>query len=205
MGGERKALAQQSLAEDLGSTSRERDGADDSLTGSFDAELPLSTGGPLVAECLDNRHPSIVGRVLVRVAPPRGAALERWVPALQGLSIRKGDRVLLQRAENWPEPIVTGVVDGFARRPALSPEVAATIAVLPDEVVRVEASDGTPLVEVRQGEAGAAIRVVEPDVELELPGDLRIKAKRIALSSEGEVEIAAADDVNVKGETINLN
>jgi len=169
------------------------------------ALVPTTSAGPWVAECVDNAHPSIVGRVLVRVSPPRGPEVVGWVPALQGLSIRPGDRVLLQRAENWPEPIVTGVVDGFARRPSPSRQPAARIAVLPDEVVRVEASAGTPLVEVHQGERGAVVRLVEPDVELELPGELRIKAKRIAMSSDGEVEIRAVGDVNVKGEIINLN
>ena len=57
---------------------------------------------------------------------------------------------------------------------------------------------------------GAAIGVGAPlsgaDVNVELPGALRISAEQIALRARaGTVEIEASDDVNVRGEVVNLN
>jgi hypothetical protein len=84
--------------------------------------------------------------------------------------------------------------------------VAAALELRPDEVVRVVGSRGEPLVEVRQNEAGPVVRLMAADVQLEVPGKLKFAAKSIEMQATlGAVNIAATDDVNVTGETINLN
>jgi hypothetical protein len=50
------------------------------------------------------------------------------------------------------------------------------------------------------------IRLLTADVSVDLPGDLRLSAKSVALvAREGELTLKAHDDVVVEGETINLN
>jgi hypothetical protein len=163
-------------------------------------------GEGLVAECLDDRHPTLTGRVLVEWSTPDGDERERWVPVLQGLSIRVADRVLLMRPANFEEPVVTGVLDGFTQRPAPSREASASVEIKRDEAVRVCGEDGEELIEMYQGEAGPVVRLLQEDVDLELPGAFRLKASRIELEAAREsVDVTARDDVNVDGEIINLN
>ncbi|MEZ4453353.1 MAG: hypothetical protein R3B09_28070 [Nannocystaceae bacterium] len=164
-----------------------------------------AAGGCLLGECLEDRHPVLRGRVLVRVDGPAG---ERrfWAPTLQGLAIRPRDRVLLIRPGNASEWIVSGVVDGLAARPEPPTRPAATIELKPDESIQVVASSGAPVLEVRPGAEGPVVRLLRADVRVELPGALEIAAGSIALeATEGKVEIKASDDVVVQGELVRLN
>jgi len=164
----------------------------------------LRPGDTIVGECIDARHPTLVGRVLVRWAD--GALLqERWMPTLHALAIREGDRLVINQPSNFPEPVVMGVLDGFAMRPEAPREEAARIELKSDEAVRITTQEGAPLVEVFASEQGPVVRLLAPDVDLELPGALRIAAKSIDLAARGEVKIKASDDVVVQGETISLN
>jgi len=161
---------------------------------------------PMVGECLDTQHPTLQGRVLIRWHETTGANSEQWVPTLQGLPVRVADRVLLLRPANWPEPVVIGVVDGFTRRPEMAKTPAAAIELKNDESLQVTSQDGVPLVEVSHGETGPVVRLLQSDVDVELPGKLRINAASIELEArKGAVDISATDDVLIKGETINLN
>jgi hypothetical protein len=179
----------------------------DELVTAPSASAPRVTHeGPIVAECIDARHPTLVGRVRVRWSDARGATIEKWGPTLQGAAIREGDRVMLQQPSNWPEPVVTGVLDGFARRPEVPKSAAASIELKPDEVVRVAGSNGQTLLEVSQSENGPVVKLLDGDVNLELPGDLRIRANAIEMSArEGNVTIKASDDVVVEGDIVHLN
>lgn len=174
---------------------------DELLEGGEPADAPAVC----VADCIDARHPSIAGRVRVRWAHA-GRVHERWVPALTGLAIREGDRVLLTRAENHPEPVVTGVLDGFADRPPVPTHVRSTLELKPDEHVRISRVDGTPLLDVVQGQDGPVVKLLAGDVGIELPGKLRLDAEEIELRARrGQVRIKASDDVIVRGEIIRLN
>lgn len=166
----------------------------------------MTPGEALVAVCVDNRHPSLAGRVLVRWAMPSGGETSAWAPTLHGMAVREGDRVLLVQPVNAPEPIVTGVVDGFAARPEAPRGTGARLDLHGDEAVRIMSTDGTPLVEVFQGKAGPVVRLLAEETNLDLPGDLRVSARSVALiARSGEMKITARDDVVVVGETINLN
>lgn len=160
----------------------------------------------LVGEIVAVGHPTLRGRVRARWQDLDGQTFERWLPTLHGLPVRVADRVLLTRASNWREHIVTGVIDGFAARPEHPRETRAALALERDEAVRVQAADGTPLIEVFQAEEGPVVRLLAPDVEIELRGALRVRAESIELeATRGQARIAASDDVIVEGEVIRLN
>ena len=162
--------------------------------------------GSVVAECVDARHPTLRGRISVRWRDAAGHERLEWAPTLQGLPVRVGDRVLLTRASNWPEWVVTGVVDGFARRPAPERSAKAALELERDEVVRVVAASGAPLVEVFDAGEGPVVRLLADDVALELPGALRVEAASIHLeATRGQARVTASDDVVLEGETIHLN
>ncbi|MEM9188105.1 MAG: hypothetical protein AAGF12_02925 [Myxococcota bacterium] len=175
---------------------------------SFDRP-PAIRGGtialPLMAECLEDTHPTLQGRVKVEYEFD-GRLTERWVPTLMHIVIRTGDRVLLQQAENWPEPIVVGVVDGFTPRPEQQRGTAASLELRQDEKMTVAARDGQPLVEVWQGESGPVVRVLHKDTDVRFSGKLALRAESIEIEAEkGKVEVRAQDDVDIKGEIIHLN
>ncbi len=168
--------------------------------------LPLAGAGPWVARCVDPRHPSLIGRICCEIDSPGTETVQRWIPTLRGLTVRAGDQVLLSKPANWLEPIVIGVVDGFARRPEQPHAAGTKLTIERDERVLVESQDGQPLVEIRQTDGGPVARLLHDDVHLELRGELRISAKAISLAArEGEARIDAAGDVIVAGETIQLN
>lgn len=175
-----------------------------------DVETRLAGPAPhqvVVGECVNARHPSLAGRILARwTRVDAGASWARWVPVLHGVVVREGDRVLLTQPANWPEPIVTGVVDGYAKRPVAERATGATLELERDEALRVIGIHGEPLVEVFQTDEGPVVRLLQANVDLELPGALRVSAQSIRLQArEGELQLEAHDDVVVKGETINLN
>jgi hypothetical protein len=168
---------------------------------------PVIPGAPcLIAECVDARHPTLQGRVRVKFTDPDGREQQPWVPTLQGLSVRVPDQVLLVRPSNGAEWIVTGVVDGFVRRPEPEKQEAARLELKPDEAVQVVSSAGQKLVEISSGAAGPVVKILERDVAVTFAGKLALKAEEIALeASRGEVTIKATKDVVVKGEVIQLN
>lgn len=159
---------------------------------------------PRVAECLDARHPSLPGRVLVRWA--EGAAGQRWVCALQGTVVRAGDRVLLWQPADWDEPVVVGVLDGL-HAPAEAPRVtAATLSLERDEKIQVLTARGDPLVEILAGRDGPVLRLLRDNVDLELPGSLRVSARAIELRArQGEIAVCASDDLVLQGEFVRMN
>lgn len=168
--------------------------------------LPPRRRESLVAECIAARHPTLEGRVRVRWLAENGELEESWVPVLRNLAIREHDRVLLLCASNEPQPIVVGVVDGFARRPEPPQHAGVTLELKSDEVVRVLGERGQSLLEISRNAEGPVVRLFTGDTQLELPGKLRIKASEIELCAErGDVRIQANDDVVIQGEMVRLN
>ena len=160
---------------------------------------------PCMGECVEDRHPTLQGRVRVRWTDATGGPRDRWVPTLQGVAVREGDRVLLVAMAHEDEPVVTGVIDGFAARPAAE-ERGPVLSLAQGESLRVLGSDGAPLVELRQSPDGPVVRLLSMDASIELPGRLRLSADAIALHARrGGVEVTATDDVSVQGEAIRLN
>jgi hypothetical protein len=162
--------------------------------------------GCCVGECADAKHPSIAGRIRVLLKDTDGRSEELWIPCLHRLAVRKGDRVLVEHPANWPEPIVVGVIDGFAMRPTTPLLPGPTVTLKSDESVRIETNDGHDLIEVYQGENGPVVRLLKEDVSLEVEGRFSINAHSVDLGArKGHVRITAQDDVEVEGRKIKLN
>jgi hypothetical protein len=98
------------------------------------------------------------------------------------------------------------VLDGFALRPEPRRETTATITLQPDERILVTTASGQDLLEVHLAEKGPVVRLLQPDVDLDIPGDLRLRAKAVRLEATmGKVEVEAHDDVVLRGENVKLN
>jgi len=168
--------------------------------------LAAGVGESLIGECLDDRHPSINGRVLVAWLDADNNQLEKWLPTLQGLAVRKMDRVLVQQPANWPEAVVFGVLDGCADRPEAASHASHSLALKTDEAIRVDSQNGQPLLEIFQQDEQAVVRLLSEDLNLDLNGKLKINADSIDLNAKrGNVAITSEGDVVVKGEVVELN
>ncbi|MCA9607956.1 MAG: hypothetical protein KC619_20240 [Myxococcales bacterium] len=160
----------------------------------------------LVGEIVDDRHPSLRGRVRVRWTDLEGQLFEKWLPTFQGLPVRVGDRVFLMQPANWPEMVVTGVLDGFARRPEVERDEKASLELKRDEALRIRSQSGEDLLEVFEEASGPVVRLLTGDVDLDIPGTMRVRADAITLEArKGQARIEASDDVVVRGETVHLN
>ena len=166
---------------------------------------PAPSGGviALVGVCVDDRHPSLAGRVLVRIADGAGER-ERWLATLAHLPVRCEDRVLLLQPGNWPEPLIVGVIDGLRSRTAET-HAAAALTLRSDETLEVRDSDGAPLLAITPTPAGPVLRLARADQRLEIAGRLAFAADAIDFVARGEMSLAAGGDVVVTGEEIKLN
>jgi len=162
-------------------------------------------GGCLIGVCVEDRHPTLIGRVRVQWNTAQGPR-DSWLPTLQGLPVRRADQVLLLSPENAAEAVVVGVLDGFTRRHTPPDRVASRLELKADEVVRVEDARGRPILELRAGESGPVVRLVSEGVALEVDGKLAFRADSIRMEARaGAIELEASDDVSIKGEVVHLN
>lgn len=160
----------------------------------------------IVGECMDDKHPSINGRVLVAWQDADRQQIERWLPTLQGMAVRKMDRVLVQQPANWPEAVVFGVLDGCSDRPEAKLQARHSLELKTDETVRIDAQNGQPLIEIYQQGDQPVVRLLSEHINLELNGKFSIAADSIDLKARrGNVEITSEADVVVKGEMVELN
>jgi hypothetical protein len=157
----------------------------------------------LVGLCLDDRHPSLAGRVLVRITDG-GGERDAWLATLAHLPVRREDRVLLVQPANWPEPLVVGVIDGLRERSATT-HAAAELTLKTDETLEIRAQDGAPLLAIVPTPDGPVLRLARADQRLEVSGTLAFAADAIDFSARGGVSLAAGGDVVVTGEEIKLN
>lgn len=161
--------------------------------------------GCLVGECVEARHPTLQGRAQIRWADGT-TAREAWLPMLMSVTVRASDRVLLMTPANFAEPVIVGVLDGFASRPERPKQSAAQLELQDDEAIRVHARDGQELLEVSMSDSGPVVKLLTTEVAISLPGALTISAERIALQARrGEVVVSATDDVVIEGTTVRLN
>lgn len=168
---------------------------------------PAFAGRSLLATCVDGRHPTVRGRVKLRIdSSEAAAAQELWAPTLMHLPVREGDRVVLCHLDNYSEPVVMGVIDGFASRPAPVAHERAHIELAKDERICVRGADGRELLELFEGPEGPVVKLQTRDLCVEVPGKLRWKAEAIALeATQGQVTVDASENVVVRGEVVELN
>ena len=186
------------------SSSKEAGSAFDQLLAA--ASRPAWPEGHVIATCIEERHPTLTGRIRARCEDAHGRVVESWVATLSGLSVRVSDRVLVLKLPEELDPIAVGVVDGFSRRPETPKLAAQVIEMKRDETLQVHAENGQPLLQITRNEQGPMIRLLQADTQVELPGKLCIAAGAIELRARaGAVRIDASDDVEIVGETIHLN
>ncbi|MFV8756350.1 hypothetical protein ACNOYE_37865 [Nannocystaceae bacterium ST9] len=172
--------------------------------------------GTLVGECLDTHNPHLPRRVLVRARDEDGVPVSAWLPVLADLGVHAGQKVLLSKPDNWPEPVVIGAIAGLERpsepappagaEPGQAPSDGSHLRLEPGQAVVICDSTGQPMLELRAGEAGPRLVLLHPDVALEAPGRLRVAAERIELRArEGGVDIRAEGDTLVRSRLIRLN
>jgi hypothetical protein len=167
------------------------------------APAPGRGASALVGECVEDRHPTLAGRVQVRFTDPSGEQ-SLWLATLAHLPVRCEDRVLLLQPANWPEPVVVGVIDGLRARTAET-HPAATLTLRSDETLEIRGQDGAPLLAIVPSPAGPVLRLARADQRLEIAGRLAFAADSIDFQARGEVSLAAGGDVVVTGEEIKLN
>lgn len=156
------------------------------------------------------------------VQPPRGSAPRRSA---------------IHPSTNPNPPRVADLQHGAAPmtsaaqpEPPLVPH--ATLGLKSGESIRIEGDSGQALMELYEGDRGPIVRLLSPDLEIEIAGALRISAATIALRAQqgplhldattevvlggeakdlrltaprGGIDLHANDDVDVKGERIRLN
>ncbi len=165
----------------------------------------LKSNDPVVGRCTDAYHPVLSGRIRVHYEVS-GQKLEQWLPTLHGMTFRKNDRVLIQFPQNAEEPIVTGVIDGYEKRPDIERDGGPSLTLENDESVKILSREGARILEVFPSEQGPVIRLCSKDTCIDLDGKLSIRAEEIELfASQGKVALSATDDVVVQGEEIRLN
>lgn len=159
--------------------------------------------GVVVGECLNEHHPQLSGRVLVRIAETNSSR-ELWVATLTHSVVRRGDRILVMQPANWPEPVVIGVLDGVHQRTA--PTVtAAAMTLHRDEQIVINDHLGAPLLSIIPSAEGPVLRLARADQQLEINGRLAIAADAIELRARSGLSLTAGGDVVVAGEEIKLN
>lgn len=159
--------------------------------------------GVVVAECIDEHHPHLTGRVLVRIAEA-GGVREVWVATLTHCVVRLGDRLLVIQPANWLEPVVVGVLDGVRERTTPT-TTAASMTLRRDEQITIQDHLGAPLLSIVPSADGPVLRLARADQRLEIAGRLAIAADAIDLRARGSLGLTAGGDVVVSGEEIKLN
>jgi len=183
-----------------------RDLVDELLSQTEGAAVALNPAAILIGECVEAEHPTLTGRAKISWAGERGARDERWLPLVQGVVLRRGDRVLIQRPANFDDPLVTGVVDGLRQRERYEAPDGPSLRLKGDQGLTVTGQNGAPLLSVYEGSSGPVVRLLSKDLEIEVEGRLRMSAEDIDLvARKGSVGLKASDDVVVKGEMVKLN
>ncbi len=170
--------------------------------------------GTLVGECVDTHHPHLPRRVLVSVTDDQGKPAAAWLPTLADLRIRAGQKVLVSKPDNWPEPVVVGVLAGLERSAPIPAEVeleaiepeSAQLRLGSGEALVVTGPDGRPLLQITHSPEGPQLRLLQANVAVDTPGTLRLGADRIELHArEGGVDIRTDGDAIVRARIIRLN
>jgi hypothetical protein len=174
-------------------------------------ELRWPGSGSVVGECLDTHNPNLPGRVLVRARDRDGEAMTGWLPVMADVRIRVGDKLLLDKPDNWPEPVVVGAIAGLERperRSERDPSDAGApgLQLEPGQAIVIAGPTGEALLELSSTSEGIRIGLLSNEVELDAAGCLRFGADRIELRArEGGVDVRTEGDVVVRGKTIRLN
>ena len=162
----------------------------------------------IVGEVIDTHHPDLGGFVCVRWMTQTGESSERWLRRVRGPMPRKGDRVLLEQPLNWPEKLITAVLeDPSCGKPVVDNiETAQKLELQPNQCVSIMDAHRNPVVEIYSSSQGPVVRLMNENVNLEIPGKLRFQADTIELEAgRGGVDIRTDADTVVRSRFIRLN
>lgn len=167
-------------------------------------ELLSSSSTALIGRCIASHEGAAPeGRYPIRFRRANGPARTGRLLALSSVEPLPGDRVLLIEPANLAEPVIVGIL-GRGDRAERGGE--RSLRLRADEPLAVTDCQGHRLLEIRSGEAGPVVRLLEADVAVEMPGALRLSAEAISLEARsGDVCIESESDVVVRGTTIRLN
>ena len=162
----------------------------------------------IVGEVIDTHHPDLSGFVCVRWITQTGESSERWLRRVRGPMPRKGDRVLLEQPLNWQEKLITAVLeDPSCGKPvADNTEAAQKIELQPNQCLSIMDAHRNPVVEIYSSSQGPVVRLMNENVNLEIPGKLRFQADTIELEAgRGGVDIRTDADTVIRSRFIRLN
>lgn len=159
-----------------------------------------------VAHVIEPRDPALRGRVLVRYEPDGETPQDAWIPVLRGLSVRFGDAVLVAGTSNGCDPVLVGIIDGFGMGSDPNRRPTSELELREDEVLEIRDSHGRVLLVLHEGDRGRTLRLVRPDLDVEVVGCLRIRSDELAIAALRSATMPAADDlVMVRGEVIRVD
>lgn len=167
-----------------------------------------AASGSIIGEVVDTHHPDLGGFVCVRWTAETGEFSERWLRRVRGPMPRKGDRVLLEQPLNWPEKLVTAVLDdpSCGEPVADNAEAGRTLELQSEQCLRIMDAHRNPVVEIYSSSQGPVVRLMNENVNLEIPGKLRFQADTIELEAgRGGVDIRTDADTVVRSRFIRLN
>lgn len=175
----------------------------------MESPAPTQSASELVVgDITDTHHPDAQGRVCVRWTARDGGSREQWLECLEGMTPRIGDRVTLQQPENWPEPLITGIL----RRPACGEPVEATtvpamtLTLEADRCVQIDDARGNGLLQIAASSDGPVVRLLNQNVNIEAVGKLRLCAQTLELEGgRGGVDIRTEADTVVRSRFVRLN
>lgn len=162
----------------------------------------------IIGEVIDTHHPDLRGLIFVRWVNETGESSERWLKRVRGPMPRKGDRVLLEQPLNWPEKLVTAVLDDpICGEPVVeNGEAGQTLELQQNQCLRITDAHHNPIVELYSSSQGPVVRLMNANVNLEVPGKLRFQADTIELEAgRGGVDIRTDADTVVRSRFIRLN
>lgn len=167
---------------------------------------PRPTSMTLLGRVTDTHNPDLPGRVFVRWTERRKPH-QAWLTYVVGSTPRRGDSVLLIRPGNDPQWLVTAVLSGAApESTASSTDRAQTVRLQPGQRFRIEAHDGTGLVEIGGTSGEVSVRLLGNDVTLEATGRLRLAGRSVEIEGGvAGVEVRTDHEVVVRGRQIRLN
>jgi hypothetical protein len=175
----------------------------DATRGKSEASPAFTLSACTVGRCLHARDPLGSRRVLVEYQDGAGEEYHLWLMPLLGLEIAEQDEVLLIEPRGSREPIIVGIVASPGRRACAA---ATELMLAAGESLTITASNGARLLEIAQQSSGPVVKLCEPNIRCELPGQLRIDAGSIELRTHaGDLQLESQDEVIVRGDLIRLN
>lgn len=162
----------------------------------------------LIGEVTDTHHPDAMGRVRVKWPMRDANTCERWLECVNGVKPHIGDRVLLQLPSNWPEYVISGQLRPAGCGEPVEPvaKAAFELTLEPDKCMQLSDASGCPLLQVRSSPDGPVVTLLNRNVNIEVPGKLRLSAQTIELEGgHGGVDIRTEADTVVRSRYVRLN